>query len=342
MTRLLSAAAAVALLAAGGASALAQEVTIRYAITDAEGPLPAAQALKTFTEYVEARSDGEIDVVPLYGTGGGQRSLVEQTQLGVIQMSNAADGAIGGFYPGVQIFNIPYLFKSGPVAWQFFQSDFAKEIAEEMREATGIRVLAWGENGFRNLTNNVRTIRTPDDMAGLRFRVMESPVFVRFMEAAGASATPISITEVILALQQGVVDGQENSAKFLYDWGIAEVQDYMSVNEHVYSVQALMINDEFWDTLSEEHQNILQEGAALSAKVDIALRSGQAISVLEDIKAAGTEVYINTPEEREAFREVTQEPVVEFLRTELGDEMVDRMFEAVAEVEEEVYWNTTE
>lgn len=336
--RFLQAAGAAALLLASGAAA-AQEVTIRYAITDAEGPLPAAQALAAFTQYVEARSNGEIDVEPLYGTGGGQRALVEQTQLGVIQMSNAADGAIGGFYPGVQIFNIPYLFKSGPVAWQFFQSDFAKEIAEEMREQTGIRVLAWSENGFRNLTNNVRPIRTPDDMEGLRFRVMESPVFIRFMEAAGANATPIAITEVILALQQGVVDGQENSAKFLYDWGIAEVQDYMSVNEHVYSVQALMINDEFWDTLSEPHQAILQEAAALSAMIDISLRSGQATAVLDDIRAAGTEVYVNTAEEREQFREVTQGPVLEFLRAELGDEMVDRMLEEVAAIEEEVYWN---
>ncbi len=318
-----------------GGPALAQTI-VKVATVVPDSPAAEIQGFKLFKEYVEFRSNGEIEVQTFFGQLGGEREITEQVMQGTLEMGLAADGAIAGFYSPIQVFSIPYLFPSSPVAWAFFDHPFAHELAEDLREQTGIRVLTWSENGFRNLTNSVRPIRTPDDMAGLKMRTMESPVYMRFMESLGASATPISAAEMILALRQGVVDGQENATPIVHDFGIADVQDYMSINEHIFGLHAVMINDAFYMSLPEEHRAILADGARFYRDWSNARKTALHQEYVQKIRAKGLDVHVTTAEEKEQFRELTQEPVMAYIVEQVGQELVDKLLAAVDDAKQQV------
>lgn len=329
----LAAAVAVPLATAGA------QTTIRFATAVPEADTAEVRGMKAMKEYIDFKSGGELNVELLFGTlGAGERELTEMVQQGAIDMALAADGAVSGFYNKLQVFAIPYLFKSSPVAWEFARSDLAKEMQAEMLEKTGLRTVSWGENGFRNLTNSKHPVAGPEDMKGLKMRVMESPVYMRFMESLGAAATPISFSELVMSLQQGVVDGQENASVNVYQNGMADVQKYFSTTEHIYSMTLITINEGFFQSLTPGQQQIIMEAGQLYASVANAFKVTSDREYVERIRdEKGLEVHITTPEEKEAFREISQGPVVEYVNEQLGKEFVDRVLAAVEEAENAVY-----
>jgi C4-dicarboxylate-binding protein DctP len=217
------------------------------------------------------------------------------------------------------------------------QSAYVRDMAEDMRKATGMRTLTMSENGFRNLTNNVREIKTPEDMKGLKMRTMQSQVYVNFMKSLGASATPISWPELIPALKQSVVDGQENAASTIHDGKLFEVQKFMSVNEHIYGLHVMLINDAVWAKLSPDHQKILTDGARMHTEVANARKSMDSLQAIDKIKAQGVKVYVSSPTEKEAFRKVSQGAVIEFIVSQAGKDPVDKLLVAVEESKKRVY-----
>jgi hypothetical protein len=232
------------------------------------------------------------------------------------------------------VFAIPYLFKSSPVAWEFARGELAHEMQQEMLEATGLRTVVWGENGFRNMTNSRREIKNPADMEGLKMRVMESPVFMRFMESLGAAATPISFSELVMSLQQGVVDGQENASSNVFENGMADVQKYFSTTEHIYSMTIITINDDVYRGLTPGQQQIVMEAGRLYASVANAFKVAADRGYVERIRdEKGLTVHVTTLEEKEQFRALAQAPVVEYVNEQLGKEFVDRVLGAVADAE---------
>ena len=320
----------------GVAGQVVAQTNIKVATVVPEGPAAEVQGLKIFKEYVEFRSNGELTVQPFFGQLGGEREITEQVMQGTLEMGIAADGAIAGFFPDIQVFSIPYLFPSSPVVWAFYSHPFAQELAENMRQQTGIRVLTWAENGFRNFTNSVRPIRTPEDMAGLKMRTMESPVYMRFVESLGASATPISAAEMILALRQGVVDGQENATPIVHDFGIADVQQYMSIDEHILGLHGIMINDTFYQSLPEDHQAIVADGAILYRTWSDARKAAMHNEYVQKIRDKGVEVTVLSPSEKEAFKEISQEPVKQYIIEQVGEELVNGLIAAVEDSKEMV------
>jgi len=315
----------------------ANATTIRLAIAIADSPLKQAQGAHAFEDYVEYRSDGEIQVDLIFGQLGGERELTEMVQQGQIQMALASDGAVAGFYKPIQVLSIPYLFRSSQVAWAFFDSPFLANMMEDMRQKTGIRTLYFSENGFRCFTNNVRPIKTPEDMKGIKMRTMESPVYMRMVEAMGGTATPISFSELVMALQQGVVDGQENAVADIYENGMVDVQKYLSTDEHVLGTILLMVNDDFYQGLTEEEKDILKEGARVGASMSNAVLAASTASYIEKTKEKGKEVHITTGAEKEMFRKVSQGPVKDYIVGQLGQELVDGLMAAVADAEKKVY-----
>jgi C4-dicarboxylate-binding protein DctP len=212
-----------------------------------------------------------------------------------------------------------------------------REMTEDMRKATGIRTLALSENGFRNLTNNVREVKGPEDMKGLKMRTMQSQVYVSFMQSMGASATPIAWPELVPALKSNVVDGQENAATTVLDGKLYEVQKFMSVNEHVYGMHLIIFNDAKFRSLSPDHQKIIQEGARLHAAVANSRKAFDAMGAINKIRDTGTKVYVNSPSEKDRFRQVTQKPVIEFIASQAGKEVVDKVLAAAEEARRAVY-----
>lgn len=236
------------------------------------------------------------------------------------------------------MFAIPYLFKSSPVAWEFTRQPLAKEMQHEMLEKTGLRSVVWAENGFRNLTNSKHEVKGPADMQGLKMRVMESPVYMRFMESLGAAATPISFSELVMSLQQGVVDGQENASANVYENGMADVQKYFATTEHIYSMTIITINDGFYKSLTQGEQQIIMEAGRLYASVANAFKVSSDRGYVERIrKEKGLKVHITTAEEKEAFRKISQGPVVAYVNEKLGKEFVDKVLASVADAEKAVY-----
>jgi C4-dicarboxylate-binding protein DctP len=275
-------------------------------------------------------------VQTFFGTMGDARQTTEQTKLGVLQMTNAEDGAFAGFYPKIQAINLPYLFPTAAVAWDFMRGEFARKMGDDIRQKTGLLPLAFTENGFRNITNNVHEVDTPDDMKGLKMRVMQSPVFIEMMKAMGAGATPIPINELILALKQNIVDGEENEPVFMKNWGIGDVQKYLTMTEHVFSAQLYLVNAQFYASLTPEQQSILAAAAQLASMQNIVVREGQSGEAIDAMKQKGLQVHMLTAAEKDVFRKATQPPVLAYLKTQLGDEFMDNLLKAVSESEAHV------
>jgi C4-dicarboxylate-binding protein DctP len=328
-------AAAVAIAFADAASA---QVRLRLAVganeSETDGMSVGLRALRDYARY---KSNGEIQIEIFWNTLGGSLQVTEQVKNGELDMALTDDSVLGSFHKPMQSFQIPYLFSSSPAAWEFVNSDVVRGMVEDMRKATGIRTLAFSENGFRNITNNQRPIRTPDDMAGLKMRTMQSQVYVQMMQSMGATATPISWPELVPALRTGVVDGQENAAVTVLDGKLYEVQKYMSVNEHVYGFHLIIMNDDRYRRLSPDHRRIIREAAQVHASVANSRKVQGSMSAVEELKSRGMTVHVNSPTEKAAFRETSQKAVIEFIASQVGKETVDRVLAAAREAETRLY-----
>ena len=326
----------VALSVSGAAAA---KTVLKFSIGAPESGGGEIMGMKALKEYVEFKSGGEIEIRLFFNTFGGSLQVTEQVKNGTLEMALTDDSVLGSFYKPMQIFQIPYLFPSSPVACEFMRSPFVREITDDMRKATGIRTLALSENGFRNLTNNSREVKGPDDMKGLKMRTMQSQVYVNFMKSMGAAATPIAYPELITSLKQNVVDGQENAAATIWDGKLYEVQKFMSVNEHIYGLHFIIINDKVFQGLSSDMRQILMDGAAVHAEVANSRKAMDSLQAIQKIREKGTKVYVNTPSEKEAFRKQTQEPVIEYISTQVGRPIVDKLLNAVKDVAKSAYGN---
>jgi len=321
------------------AAPVAAKTTIRYATTLPDGPAGEVVGAKAMKDFIEFRSGGEIEVKIFFGGAlGGDRELIEQVQNGQLEMSWTAEAPIANFYAPVQVFGIPYLFSSQAEAWNFFQaSPFVRGMGEEMRAKTGLRLLGVAESGFRNITNNTREVKTPGDMKGLKMRTMESPVFMRFMQSMGAAATPMAFTEVIMALRQGVVDGQENPANVINAFGVAEVQKFMSLSEHIYGSAWVLTNDAFYKKLTPGERQIFTDGVQIAIINNNAVKVAAFRTDIEQIQKKGAKVHINTLAEKQQFKETTQKPVLEFIAGRVGQKTVDDLLAAVAASNKQLY-----
>jgi tripartite ATP-independent transporter DctP family solute receptor len=213
---------------------------------------------------------------------------------------------------------------------------FGKEMAEDCLKKTGMRVLAWGETGFRNFTNSSRPIKSPADMKGLKLRVMESPVYVNMVKALGAAPTPITWAETYTALQQKVVDGQENPVAVIVFAKLYEVQKYMILDGHSYGIDFLLINDKFYQSLPKETQLIVKSAAINAGLCGRGVQQVNSAVGLAQLKEKGMEIYSPNPKERAMFRDAAQKPVIEYIEKQIGKTWIDKLLKAVKEAETEL------
>jgi TRAP-type transport system periplasmic protein len=322
-----------------GAVSATEAMEIKFGIGVAEGDFPEYNALVRFKEYVEFKTNGEITVRLFPGNQlGGEREMIEQVQQGSLELTFPADGAMAGFYPPIQVWSIPYIFESAPVAWDVINGPFADAMRADIREQTGMRALAFSQNGFRSFTNNIRPIINPEDMAGMKIRTMESPVYMEMVGSLGATAVPISGAEVVMALRQGVVDGQENPPAVVYSGGHGEVQKYYTLNEHTFGLHVIIANEDWFSSLSPGHQQIIQDAARVMAMTEnLEKTEGDWLYSRRLQEELDMEIHVSTPEEKAAFREITQAPVLTFIRSRVGDQLVDDLLAEVESAKERLY-----
>lgn len=303
----------------------------------AVGPDPEHAMGLVFKAIVEQRSGGAIKVELFPGSiMGSAREMTEQVRDGILEAC-ISTGPIATFFPPFNLIYIPYLFTTEDVAWEFFDNHpFWDELMQQMREETNLLNLGMGQNGVRNFTNSRRQIRTPDDLRGLKFRVMENPIYVRMVEALGGEAIPIAWSEVYTALDTGVVDGHENPVKIIELGSIYEVQDYLTLDGHVWSEDALLMNGDLFDSLPRRFQNIIRSAGRQAAVAGRAAETlGTFVTSMEVIQQH-MDVYSPTAAELRMFQDAAQPAVVEWLEGEIGSELVERMLQAVADTEAEL------
>lgn len=331
--------AAAALATATAAPANAQQtVTLRFSVGANDHPTDGLQVgMKALKQYVEYKSGGTLQIRLFWNTLGGSLQLTEQVKNGTLDMAAVDDSVLGSFHKPMQIFQIPYLFPSSAIAWDVVEGPFVRSLTEDMRKAIGIRTLTFSENGFRNITNNQRPIKAPEDLKGLKMRTMQSQVYVNFMKSFGASATPISWPELVPALKQNVVDGQENAAGTILAGKLYEVQKFLSVNEHIYGLHLILINDEIFKKLSSDHQQILIDGAKVHTAVANAAKAREQATAVDELRKLGMTVHVNSPSEKELFRKASQQAVIEYIASQVGKDLVDKLLAAVEDSKKRVY-----
>lgn len=345
MAKRLSLLAAVAMVLSGvsafGANGLvvdalktAKPVTMTLAHPETPDPLNFIHsAALAFKDYVETESQGKITVnIAPGGQLGDSAEMPKQIQMGVIEGAmSIAEGHVAPYFKGIQVLSIPYLFVSVDQALYTLDVDrpFGKELWQQLEDKTGLKVLAvWDNGGFRCFTNNKRPIHTPEDMKGLKIRTMQIPAHMEMVRALGANPTPIAWTELYNALQLNVVDGQENAVPTIALGHIEEVQKYLVLDRHVYSNHIFPVNAKWFNGLPPVYQLIIQEGARKASETARRMTRIQRTNLLNKFRAQGMEIYDPSPAELEQFRAKAQEPVLKFIRKEVGDKLVDDLLKA--------------
>ncbi len=320
-----------------GVSRAAAAVEIKFAHVDPPDVFTSKKGAAgvTFKNLVEAE-DPSVSVT-LFPAGqlGGERELIEATKLGTIQMSMVS-AAISGYFKEAQVLDIPYLFDSAPVAWKVMDGWFGREMADECLKKTGMRVLAYGETGFRNFTSSRALIKSPTEMKGMKIRVMESPVYVNMMKALGAAPTPIPWPETYTALQQKTVDGQENPVSVIMQAKFFEVQKYLTLDGHSYGVDFILINDKFYQSLPKETQQTIKKAAIAAGWAGRSIQQINSAIGVSQLKEKGMQVYKPNQKELAMFRDATQKPVIEYIESQVGKTWVDKVMKATHEAETEL------
>jgi tripartite ATP-independent transporter DctP family solute receptor len=195
-------------------------------------------------------------------------------------------------------------------------------------ENQGLIGLGWLELGVRNVTNNVRPVATPKDLEGVKLRTMKVPAHVATFKTLGANPTPMNFGEVYSALQQGVIDGQENPLAIITSQRFYEVQKYLSTTGHVFAVYMPVISKPFFDSLSSEHQKLVKEAMAEARVHQAQLVANEDAAQIEQIRAAGVEVLELTADQRQVFADVTESVRLQY-REKVGVEVYDNWVSAV-------------
>jgi TRAP-type transport system periplasmic protein len=314
-------------------SAASAQTVIRYThFQPGRADQPKQAAALAFERYVEAESGGslEVELFPASQLGDAAEVL-EGLQLGTIQIGVVHDGPISGFFRPIELFSIPYLFVDQAEAYSVFDGSFGEMFRDAMIAESGLRTLAIADNGIRHFTNDLRPIRSPEDMRGMKIRVQPSPIYERLVQSLGASPSAIAWTELPSALQQGVVDGQENGVTNILAASLYQYQKYVSLDAHVYSVHLYLTGEPFWQSLSAEEQRIVTEGVNIAKEIHRAMTTAQDESAEEILGGRGMEVAVLTESEIDAFRQLAQPAVLEYIRTVVDEDMIDALFAAIDE-----------
>lgn len=298
-----SLAAAIAAASFGMTQAQAADYTFSFAHVLIEDT-PNAQAALRFKEEVEEKSDGriQIDVLPAAQVGG-DVEIIEQIQMGLVDIGIPPTATLGNFEPRMQILDLPFLIADYDTMVKVLDGDVGREILDTLNDDNMYGVNFWGA-GFRHMTNNVRPIHGPEDLEAIRMRTMQAPIIISTYENLDANATAMAFTEVYNGLQQGVVEGQENPLANIYTMRFHEVQDYLSLTNHAYHAYAAVINQDSWESLPEDLQQIMLEAFDNGRDTSRQLTLEDEGRILEEIE---DEIAINeiTPEAREAFIEAS-------------------------------------
>jgi tripartite ATP-independent transporter DctP family solute receptor len=281
------------------------------------------QAAVKWKELVESRAAGKIKVqiFPASMLGSGVQ-MVEQLQAGAIEAASLPTAWVAPLAPSVQVLDLPFLFPNRAAAYAVLDGPTGAAILEPLQKVNIAGVGFW-ESGFKQFTGNFR-IREPSDYQGHKIRTMPAPVIQEQFKAFGAVPTTISFGELYSALQQKVVDGQENPIVTIAAMRFFEVQKHMTLSDHGFIAYVFMLNKPFLDKLPKEQREILLTAARESTLYQRDLLKKVEEANLEMFRKSGMEIITLTPEQRAEFEKAAK-PVYDWFAGRFGTEMLDRV-----------------
>ncbi|MGY9046674.1 C4-dicarboxylate ABC transporter substrate-binding protein [Puniceibacterium antarcticum] len=336
---LTKAALTAALLAGTALSAAAQDYTIRATANSNEND-EDYDGLVVFKNYVEAASNGKIAVELFIGTqlcAGGAECL-QGVADGSIDVFVTTSGGAAGIFPYVQVLDLPYLMSSDRIAEAVLSSDFTRTMRDMALASSGdtIRVMTIGNTGgWRNFANTKHRVTKPEDLAGLKIRTVVADLPQELVKAMGASPTPISWPELFTSLQTGVVEGSKNGITDIMNMKFPEAGlKYMTLDGHAYMGAIWVMNNEKFLGMPEDMRRVVVDGFAELQQATFASPKRKSIQAYQDFVAEGGDLYVPSPEEKEAFR-AAAEPVYAWFQenVEGGPEIFDALSAAVSAAE---------
>lgn len=320
----------------------AADVTMRIAHLNPEDPFQSHSGSMTsvFKSLVESASNGEIEV-QLFANGqlGKDNEVIDQVSAGIVESTISSSGGVAQSYPPVGVFDIPFAFPNIGVASRVIdkESSFGKKFIADMEAKTGMKVLGLIDSGgFFAITNSKRPITSVADMEGLRIRTMTLPTHEAIISSLGGQPTPLPWAEVYTALQTGVADGQMNPVPIIAFAKFDEVQEYLSVTNHIITPYVWFINQDFYDGLGEEHKTIVNWAA------DVATEAGRSMSRIIEASDRGlpaleTKMKVNVvpPAEMAKFAAQAQPAVRELIAEKYGEDGTEMLEALLASIKEE-------
>lgn len=282
---------------------------------------PYHTGLMKFDELLREKSNGRIglEIFPSAQLGS-ERETIEGVQMGTIDMTLVSTAPLSGFSDSFLLVDLPFIFTSREHAYAVLDGEIGQKMFADL-EGKGIKGLVYFENGFRNITNSKHPIVHPEDLKGVKIRTMENPIHIDAFRALGANPTPIAFGELFTALQQKTVDAQENPLALIYSSKFHEVQNYLSLTGHFYAPASLLMNEDQWNSLSAEDQELLMQCAHEAKDWQRAAVRAMDEDVLEKFKEAGLQVSEVDPFEWQK----AMEPVYEKWQDTIGKDLIEQV-----------------
>ena len=320
--------AAAALTAFGMASAQVSERTIKFATQNPKGH-PLVMGMEKFAEIVKTKSAGKIKV-NLFPGGvlGGDAPNVSALQGGTLEMVSMNSGILASQVKEFAIFDFPFLFNNSKEADAVVDGPFGKKMHAKLPEK-GIVGLTYWELGFRNMTNSKRPINKVEDLAGLKIRVIPNPINLDWVRALDANPTPMAFPEVYAALESKALDGQENPYSVIAANKFFEVQKHLTITNHVYNPQSVIISKKFWDALSADEKKLIGDAAVEAGKYQRQVAREAATTALDALKKSGMQVTELPAPEVDKLRDKMR-PVIAKYAVAVGQDTIKDMQEELA------------
>jgi TRAP-type transport system periplasmic protein len=276
---------------------------------------PRHEASVKFAEVVKTKSNGRIEVqVAPSAQLGDDAAMVTSLRTGALDMSANSQGAVANAVPEYAAYGMPFMFSSPAQAFKVLDGPLGKELADKSAEKGMILLGTW-DNGIRQMTNSKRPIGKVEDMKGLKMRVPPDATLVDIMQALGAEAQQIKFAELYVALQQGVVDGQENPLVNIHASKLYEVQKHLALTNHQFQMTPFLMSKRTWDRLSEEDRKTVLEAAQEATTLQRKMSQDADEKLLAELKAKGVQV---TTVDKALFAKATANVDDKWLATPIG------------------------
>jgi C4-dicarboxylate-binding protein DctP len=299
-----------------------EPIVVKFSHVVAEST-PKGQAALKFKELLESKSNGQfkVEVYPssqLYG----DKEELEALRANNVQLIAPSVTKLVGFNPAFQLVDMPFLFESDEAAYKFYDGEYGQKLLHSL-EPQGMLGLAWWPNGSKHFTNSKRPLKRPEDFKGLKFRTQSGGVLDEQFKALGAGSQTIAFGEVYVALQNGTVDGQENTFNNIDTQKYAEVQKYLTVSGHGRLDYVVLTNTTFWNSLTEEQKELFMECMKETTEYERQLCDELNRQSFENLKKSGKlEIYTLTDADRQAFIKAMK-PVYDKYTDKIGREYIE-------------------